>query len=60
MISEAVAQARKSEVAILVLGGNEKTVREEYSRSGLNLCGRQEQLLKAVYRYRSSRYPSTY
>jgi len=49
MISEAVAQARKSEVAILVLGGNEKTVREEYSRSGLNLCGRQEQLLKAVY-----------
>jgi len=49
MIHEAVEQARKSEVAILVLGGNEKTVREEYSRTNLNLCGRQEQLLKAVY-----------
>lgn len=49
MINEAVEQARKSEIAILVLGGNEKTVREEYSRSCLNLCGRQEQLLKAIY-----------
>jgi beta-glucosidase len=49
MINEAVDQARKSEIAILVLGGNEKTVREEYSRTNLNLCGRQEQLLKAVY-----------
>jgi len=49
MIDEATEQARQSEVAILVLGGNEKTVREEYSRSSLNLCGRQEQLLRAVY-----------
>lgn len=48
MIDEAVALARKSEVAILVLGGNEKTVREEYSRTELDLCGRQEELLRAV------------
>lgn len=48
MIDNAVEVARKSEVAVLVLGGNEKTVREEYSRTSLNLCGRQEKLLKAV------------
>lgn len=49
MIDEAVRVAKNSEVAILVLGGNEKTVREEYSRTSLNLPGRQEELLKAVY-----------
>lgn len=49
MIDEAVALARSSEVAVMVLGGNELTVREEYSRTSLNLTGRQEQLLKAVY-----------
>ena len=48
MLDEAVNLARRSEVAIMVLGGNELTVREEYSRTSLNLCGRQEQLLKAV------------
>lgn len=48
MIDEAVEKARRSDVAIMVLGGNELTVREEYSRTSLNLCGRQEQLLKAV------------
>lgn len=48
MINEAVDQAKKSQLAVLVLGGNEKTVREEYSRTSLNLCGRQEQLLRAV------------
>lgn len=48
MIDEAVSLARRSEVAIMVLGGNELTVREEYSRTNLNLSGRQEQLLKAV------------
>lgn len=48
-IDEAVSLATASDVAIVVLGGNEKTVREEYSRSDLNLMGRQEQLLKAVY-----------
>jgi beta-glucosidase len=48
-IDEAVDLAKNSEVAILVLGGNEKTVREEYSRSNLNLTGRQQQLLEAIY-----------
>lgn len=49
LIDEAVALAKASEVAILVLGGNELTVREEYSRTELNLPGRQDKLLKAVY-----------
>lgn len=49
MIDDAVALAEKSDVAVLVLGGNEQTVREEFSRSDLNLMGRQEDLLKAVY-----------
>ncbi|GHT50643.1 beta-glucosidase [Bacteroidia bacterium] len=48
-LDEAVALAKNSEIAILALGGNEKTVREEYSRSDLNLAGRQQQLLEAVY-----------
>ncbi|MFV0536026.1 MAG: glycoside hydrolase family 3 N-terminal domain-containing protein [Dysgonomonas sp.] len=49
MIDEAVSLAKSSDVAIIVLGGNEKTVREEFSRSELNLLGRQEELLQAVY-----------
>lgn len=49
MIDEAVALALDSDVAIMVLGGNEKTVREEYSRTSLDLAGRQQQLLEAVY-----------
>ncbi|MFV0469913.1 MAG: glycoside hydrolase family 3 C-terminal domain-containing protein, partial [Dysgonomonas sp.] len=49
MIDEAVNLVKESDVAIVVLGGNEKTVREEFSRSNLNLLGRQEDLLKAVY-----------
>ncbi|GAB6009070.1 glycoside hydrolase family 3 N-terminal domain-containing protein [Dysgonomonas reticulitermitis] len=49
MIEEAVALAKSADVAIVVLGGNEKTVREEFSRSQLNLPGRQEALLQAVY-----------
>lgn len=49
LITEAVNLARESEVAIMVLGGNEKTVREEYSRTSLDLSGRQQQLLKAVH-----------
>lgn len=47
-IDKAVELARNSDVAILVLGGNERTVREEYSRTSLDLCGRQEQLMEAV------------
>lgn len=49
MIAEAVALAAASDVAVVVLGGNEKTVREEYSRTSLDLCGRQEELLRAVH-----------
>lgn len=49
MIDEAVVLTKNSDVAIVVLGGNEKTVREEFSRSELNLSGRQEDLLQAVY-----------
>ena len=48
MIDEAVALAKASDVAVLVLGGNEKTVREGFSRTSLDLCGRQQQLLEAV------------
>lgn len=48
MMDEAVEVARHSDVAIMVLGGNELTVREEYSRTSLNLCGRQQKLLEAV------------
>lgn len=49
LLVAAVEAAREAEVAILVLGGNELTVREDRSRTSLNLPGRQEQLLKAVY-----------
>lgn len=49
MIDQAVTLAKESDVAIMVLGGNEKTVREEYSRSSLELCGRQQKLLEAVH-----------
>ena len=49
LLTAAVAAAREAEVVILVLGGNELTVREDRSRTSLNLPGRQEQLLKAVY-----------
>lgn len=48
MIDEAVTLARNSDVAIMVLGGNELTVREVYSRTSLDLAGRQQQLLEAV------------
>lgn len=49
MIDEAVELARKSDVAIMVLGGNELTVREGRSRTSLDLSGRQEKLLRAVH-----------
>jgi len=48
MMDEAVEMARHADVAIMVLGGNELTVREEYSRTSLNLCGRQQKLLESV------------
>lgn len=48
MIDEAIKAAKKSDVVIMVLGGNELTVREDRSRTSLDLPGRQEDLLKAV------------
>lgn len=48
MIEEALHAARQAEVVVMVLGGNELTVREDRSRTSLDLPGRQEELLKAV------------
>ncbi|MBQ2728209.1 MAG: glycoside hydrolase family 3 C-terminal domain-containing protein [Alistipes sp.] len=48
MLQEAVATARKAEVVVLVLGGNELTVREDRSRTSLDLPGRQQELLEAI------------
>ena len=36
-------------MTVAVLGGSEKTVRESFSRTSLNLPGRQEKLLQAAY-----------
>ncbi|WP_161540826.1 glycoside hydrolase family 3 N-terminal domain-containing protein [Rhodothermus marinus] len=53
-IEEAVALARRSDVAILVVGGNEQTSREAWAvnhlgdRLSLRLPGQQEELVKAV------------
>ena len=48
MLQEAVATARKADVVVLVLGGNELTVREDRSRTSLDLPGRQQELLEAI------------
>jgi beta-glucosidase len=53
-IAEAVALARASDVAIVVVGDNEQTAREAYAeshlgdRSDLRLVGQQEELVRAV------------
>jgi beta-glucosidase len=53
-IAEAVALARESDVAIVVVGDNEQTAREAYAenhlgdRSDLRLVGQQEELVRAV------------
>jgi len=53
-IAEAVELARRSDVAVLVLGGNEGTCREGWwfdhlgDRDELNLLGRQDELVEAV------------
>lgn len=47
-IDKAVADAMKSDVAVVVLGGNGRTAGENKSRSSLDLPGRQLDLLKAV------------
>jgi beta-glucosidase len=54
LIAAAVETAKASDVAILVLGGNEQTSREAWSlthlgdRASLDLLGRQDDLVKAV------------
>ena len=48
LMEEAICAAKQAEVVVMVLGGNELTVREDRSRTSLNLPGRQEELLKAV------------
>jgi beta-glucosidase len=54
-IRAAAAVARKADVAIVVIGGDETTTREAWSeqhlgdRSSLNLVGAQRQLVKAVF-----------
>ncbi|HEY4155989.1 MAG TPA: glycoside hydrolase family 3 N-terminal domain-containing protein, partial [Puia sp.] len=48
-IQKAVEQARRSDIVIAVLGEDEKTVGEGLSRTSLELPGRQEQLLEALY-----------
>lgn len=48
LMKEAIHAAKQAEVVVMVLGGNELTVREDRSRTSLNLPGRQEELLKAV------------
>jgi len=48
MLNEAVELAKRSEVTILVLGGSELTVREERSRTSLDLPKVQERLLQAI------------
>ena len=47
-IDKAVAQAKEADVAIVVLGGGQRTCGENKSRSSLELPGRQQDLLKAV------------
>jgi len=49
MIQEAVETAKASDIVVLVLGGSELTVREDRSRTSLDLPGRQESLLEAIY-----------
>lgn len=48
LMEEAIRAAKQAEVVVMVLGGNKLTVREDRSRTSLNLPGRQEELLKAV------------
>jgi beta-glucosidase len=48
-IDEAVNKANNADIVIAVLGEDEKTVGESLSRTSLDLPGRQEQLLEALY-----------
>jgi beta-glucosidase len=48
-IEKAVAAARNADVIVAVLGEDERTVGESLSRTSLDLPGRQQQLLEALY-----------
>jgi len=48
-IGEAVSIAQKSDVAVVVVGGNEITCKENEDRDDLGLAGRQQALVEAVY-----------
>lgn len=48
-IDTAVAKARDADIIIAVLGEDEKCVGESLSRTSLDLPGRQQQLLQALY-----------
>jgi len=48
-IAEAVAIAQKSDVAVVVIGGNEITCKENEDRDDLGLLGQQQALVEAVY-----------
>lgn len=50
MMDEAVEAAQNAEAVILVLGGSELTVREDRSRTSLDLPGRQQELMEAIYK----------
>ena len=49
MLDEAVAAARNAEVVVLVLGGSELTVREDRSRTCLDLPEHQQELMQAIH-----------
>jgi len=48
-IHDAVAAAKKSDVAVVVVGGNEITCKENEDRDDLRLVGKQQSLVEAVY-----------
>jgi len=48
-IDEAVTIARQADVAVLVIGGNEITCKENEDRDDLSLVGKQEALVEAIY-----------
>ena len=48
LLDEAVRTAKAADAVILVLGGSEQTVREERSRTSLDLPGRQQELMEKV------------
>ncbi len=49
LMNRALEAASQADVVVLVCGGSEKTVREDKSRTDLNLPGRQNDLIKSVY-----------